>query len=230
MRPPTWTWPSGSSSTRSASGPASATPPRACSFTRRSRTRSCRELGTALAARGVEIRGCEETRKRIPAAKPATEADYRTEFLDLILSVKVVDSLDEAIAHIARVRLEAHRCDRHPRPRRGRRVRAPSRFGRGDGQRQHAVQRRLRIGPRRRDRHQHRQVPRPRPVRAARTDQLQVRRHRRRSGARVIGTGAFRRTAIPRMNYFSSRSPRVCRYYPLYPNARRERYAACRTV
>jgi glutamate-5-semialdehyde dehydrogenase len=57
-------------------------------------------IATALLAQGVKIRGCEETRKRVPAAKPATDADYRTEFLDLIISVKVVADLDAAIEHI----------------------------------------------------------------------------------------------------------------------------------
>jgi glutamate-5-semialdehyde dehydrogenase len=59
-------------------------------------------IGAVLAAQGVEIRGCEKTRKLIDAVKPATEDDYRTEFLDLIISVKVVESLDEAITHINR--------------------------------------------------------------------------------------------------------------------------------
>ncbi len=56
----------------------------------------------ALMERGVELRGCERTRQLVPEAKPATEEDWATEFLDLILAVKVVDSLDEAIAHINR--------------------------------------------------------------------------------------------------------------------------------
>jgi glutamate-5-semialdehyde dehydrogenase len=59
-----------------------------------------------LAARmegvGVELRGCERTRAIVAGAKPAAEADWDTEFLDLILAVKVVDSLEEALAHIAR--------------------------------------------------------------------------------------------------------------------------------
>jgi glutamate-5-semialdehyde dehydrogenase len=57
-------------------------------------------IGAALAARGVEVRGCDETRRWIPAAKPATAADYRAEFLDLIISVRVVPDLDAAVAHI----------------------------------------------------------------------------------------------------------------------------------
>ncbi|MCE9526508.1 MAG: glutamate-5-semialdehyde dehydrogenase [Planctomycetales bacterium] len=59
-------------------------------------------VGKELAAREVEIRGDEATRKLIPAAKPATEADYATEFLGPIISVKVVSSLGEAIEHINR--------------------------------------------------------------------------------------------------------------------------------
>lgn len=51
----------------------------------------------------VEIRGCERTRAILGEdVVPATEEDWETEFLDYILAVKVVDSLDEAIAHIAR--------------------------------------------------------------------------------------------------------------------------------
>jgi len=49
---------------------------------------------------GVEVRGCALTKKIAKWARLATEKDYRTEYLDLILSVKVVDSLDEAIEHI----------------------------------------------------------------------------------------------------------------------------------
>jgi glutamate-5-semialdehyde dehydrogenase len=49
---------------------------------------------------GVEIRGCPRTRKIIPDAVEATEEDWRTEYLDLIISVKVVDSIDDAIEHI----------------------------------------------------------------------------------------------------------------------------------
>ncbi|MBI3247575.1 MAG: glutamate-5-semialdehyde dehydrogenase [Deltaproteobacteria bacterium] len=48
----------------------------------------------------VEVRGCERTRKIAPQLKAATEEDWRTEYLDLILAVKVVDSLDDAIAFI----------------------------------------------------------------------------------------------------------------------------------
>ncbi len=54
----------------------------------------------ALREKGVEIRGDEETLKIVPDVKPATEKDWHTEYLDLIMSVKVVHSIDEAIDHI----------------------------------------------------------------------------------------------------------------------------------
>jgi len=56
----------------------------------------------ALRARGVELRGCERTRAILRDAAPASEEDWRTEYLDLILSVRVVESLEEAVAHINR--------------------------------------------------------------------------------------------------------------------------------
>jgi glutamate-5-semialdehyde dehydrogenase len=55
---------------------------------------------SALAANGVELRGCERTRALFPGAVPASEDDWRAEYLDKILAVRVVDDLDEAIAHI----------------------------------------------------------------------------------------------------------------------------------
>jgi glutamate-5-semialdehyde dehydrogenase len=57
---------------------------------------------TRLIAAGVEIRGCERTRAIVPEARAATEEDWATEFLALVLAVKVVDSVEEAIAHINR--------------------------------------------------------------------------------------------------------------------------------
>ncbi len=53
-----------------------------------------------LIKNGVEVRGDEETRKIVPHVKTATEADWGTEFLDLIIGVKVVDNIDQAIVHI----------------------------------------------------------------------------------------------------------------------------------
>ncbi|MFZ6697230.1 glutamate-5-semialdehyde dehydrogenase [Stenotrophomonas acidaminiphila] len=56
----------------------------------------------ALRARGVELRGDAATRALVAGVAPADEADYAAEYLDLILAVRVVDSLDAAIAHIRR--------------------------------------------------------------------------------------------------------------------------------
>ena len=59
------------------------------------------QIKGTLEHHGVEIRGCEKTVKLIDV-KPATEQDWQTEYLDLILAIKIVDSLDEAIDHINR--------------------------------------------------------------------------------------------------------------------------------
>lgn len=53
-----------------------------------------------LQAAGVEIRGCQVTRQLVPGIKAAAEEDWAEEYLDLVLAVKVVNSVDEAIAHI----------------------------------------------------------------------------------------------------------------------------------
>jgi glutamate-5-semialdehyde dehydrogenase len=53
-----------------------------------------------LAKAGCEIRGDEAVRAVYPAAKPATEEDWKTEYLDAVIAVRVVDGLEQAIAHI----------------------------------------------------------------------------------------------------------------------------------
>jgi len=57
-------------------------------------------MGKIFREHGVELRGCEKTRKIISYAVPATEDDWYAEYLDLILAVRVVSSIDEAIEHI----------------------------------------------------------------------------------------------------------------------------------
>jgi len=59
-------------------------------------------LAAIYAAKGVELRGCERSRTIVPAMLPATEDDWYTEYLAPILAVRVVDSLDDAIEHIAK--------------------------------------------------------------------------------------------------------------------------------
>jgi len=57
------------------------------------------KVKAALKQKGVELRGCKRTASIIDV-KPATEQDWSTEYLDLILSIRVVDGLDAAIEHI----------------------------------------------------------------------------------------------------------------------------------
>ncbi len=59
-------------------------------------------IGASLTGSGVEIRGDRWTCELIPGAVPATEEDWSTEYLDLVISSKVVDSLEEAVDHINR--------------------------------------------------------------------------------------------------------------------------------
>jgi glutamate-5-semialdehyde dehydrogenase len=60
----------------------------------------CATMSDLLRPHHVEIRGDETIVRHWPGAKPAGEDDWRTEYLDLILSVKTVTGVDEAIAHI----------------------------------------------------------------------------------------------------------------------------------
>jgi len=55
-----------------------------------------------LIKNGVELRGCPETVRLVPRARPASEEDWGTEYLDLVLAVKVVASMEEAMGHIRR--------------------------------------------------------------------------------------------------------------------------------
>jgi len=59
------------------------------------------QMARRLAQAGVEIRGCDATRRIVPDAKKARESDWPAEYLDLILAVKVVEDMDEAISHMA---------------------------------------------------------------------------------------------------------------------------------
>jgi glutamate-5-semialdehyde dehydrogenase len=60
------------------------------------------QIARDLTAAGVELRGDEPSRELVPAMVEASEADWDTEYLALTLAVRVVDSLDEAIAHVQR--------------------------------------------------------------------------------------------------------------------------------
>src|SRR5207244_9029015 len=60
------------------------------------------QVAARLTEAGVEMRGCPETVRRVPAARPATAADWDEEYLDLVLAIRVVDGLDAALEHIRR--------------------------------------------------------------------------------------------------------------------------------
>ena len=57
-------------------------------------------IGKRYKEAGVEIRGCDKTRKVLADAKAATEEDWYAEYLDLTIAVRVVDDMDAAIKHI----------------------------------------------------------------------------------------------------------------------------------
>ncbi|MEK6796823.1 MAG: glutamate-5-semialdehyde dehydrogenase [Spirochaetota bacterium] len=61
-----------------------------------------KEMLDALAAKGVALRGCSRTKAIMPSVADATAEDWDTEYLDLILSVKMVDGIADAISHINR--------------------------------------------------------------------------------------------------------------------------------
>ena len=142
------------------------------------------EVLPPLAARyleaGVELRGCPATRRLVDGCAEATPEDWDTEYLAPILSIRVVDGLDEAIDHIgthgsahtdAIVTEDYSRAQRFP-PRSGLELR--------DGQRFDPFRGRLRVRARGGDRDQHRQAARARPGRAGGTHIAEVHRSRRR--------------------------------------------------
>ncbi len=59
-----------------------------------------KRLGPMYKEKGVEIRGCTESKKILPDIKTATEEDYATEYLGPVMSLKIINNLDEAIDHI----------------------------------------------------------------------------------------------------------------------------------
>ncbi len=58
----------------------------------------------------VELRGCEQTRALVAAAKPVTDEDFATEYNDYILNIRIVADLDEALAHIRKFSTKHSEC------------------------------------------------------------------------------------------------------------------------
>ena len=59
-------------------------------------------LAAIYTSKGVELRGCERSREIVPAMRPAIEDDWYAEYLAPILAIRIVDSLDDAIAHVSK--------------------------------------------------------------------------------------------------------------------------------
>ena len=68
------------------------------------------KIKARLDEKQVELRGCERARAILPGITPAVPEDWETEYLDYILAVKVVDSLEEALEHIARYSTRHSEC------------------------------------------------------------------------------------------------------------------------
>jgi glutamate-5-semialdehyde dehydrogenase len=58
------------------------------------------KMAEAFRREGVELRGCDRAKKLVPQCLPASEDDWRAEYLDLVLAVRIVDSMEEAVNHI----------------------------------------------------------------------------------------------------------------------------------
>ena len=135
----------------------------------------------AAALDGVELVGDGRAREIVGPDRmgPATDEDFSQEFLDLKLSVAVVDDLDAAIDHIRRHGSGPHRGDRHLRPGGGHPVHHRGGRRRRRGQRLDPVHRRRGVRLRGRDRHQHPEAARPGPHGPAGAHHHQVHRPRR---------------------------------------------------
>ena len=144
------------------------------------------DLLGALADRGVELRGCERTRAAAPALEiaPPTTPTGPPSTSTSMLAVRVVDSVDDAIEHIDRWAPATPRPSSRT-PSRRPRLRARRRLGLRLRQRLHPLHRRRRVRHGRRDRHLDVAPARPRPDRARRPHDDEVRRARQRPGPRL---------------------------------------------
>ena len=144
-------------------------------------------IKAALDEKNVELRGCERTRAILgDCVKPAGENDYAVEFLDYILAVKVVDSLDDALDHLGarpprQIQHRSQRMYRHERLRRRQPLYRLRRFRCGLRQRLHTLHRRRRVWLGRRNRHFYPKAPRKRPHGLERADQHEVHHPRKRT-------------------------------------------------
>ncbi|MDQ1113850.1 glutamate-5-semialdehyde dehydrogenase [Microbacterium testaceum] len=143
------------------------------------------ELLASLAAAGVTVHGDDDTRAHDARVVAATDDDWSREYGTLDLAVRVVDDLDEALAHIRRYSTHHTESIITRRPRGGRPLSRRGRLCGGAGERLDAFHRRRRVRLRRRGRHLHAETPRPRTHGPRRADEHQVARARRRPGTRL---------------------------------------------
>ena len=146
-------------------------------------------LVTMLLDAGCEIRGDAAVQAVDRRVKPASEADWGTEYLDAIITAGVVDGVDARDRAYRALRLASHRRDRDRRQDGGGEVLARSRFGDRAAQRLDAVRRRRRVRLWRRDRHRHRPTARARSGRRRTTDDFQIPHTRQRADAAMIVRG-----------------------------------------
>ena len=106
-------WRRRSCSTPRCAAPASAARPRRCWSIAPAPQRSSRRSSPCCSTPAARCAATPTPRKVDTRVKPATEADWATEFLDAIIAVKVVDGVDGAIDHIETLRLAPHRRDHH---------------------------------------------------------------------------------------------------------------------
>ena len=140
-------------------------------------------LVDALIEAGCEVRGDQATQAADDRVTPASEQDWSTEYLDAIISVKTVDGVDGAIAHIQKYGSQHTDCIVAEDRQRGRALPRPPRQRDRAAQRLDPVRRRRRVRHGRRDRHRHRPPARPRPRRRRAAHHLQVCRARHRPDA-----------------------------------------------
>ena len=149
-----------------------------------------------LRKQGVEVRGDEETRKIVPDVKAATEQDWYTEYLDLIMGVKVVKDLDRSDSAHQQVRHQTLRQHPHSGLRQSHAIHKRSGFSRGLLERFHTVHRRQPVRLRRRNRHKHTKVSCERTHERATPNNDKVRYLGRRTNPKINSVHTLRRPSI----------------------------------
>ena len=135
-------------------------------------------LVSMLIDAGCEVRGDDAVRKADARAKPASEEDWSTEYLDSIISAQCGRRRRCRHRPHRALRLAPHRFHRHRGQDSGREIPARGRLRHRAAQCLDAIRRRRRVRLRRRDRHRHRPLPRARPGRRRAAHQLQLPRPR----------------------------------------------------